>query len=151
MCNMSNEAPNVMVKCDLFWPNLTHKNELAGKYTVDLANLSDAAITALEDMGININNKGDERGSYITCKSNNKYRAFNTDGTELLIKGRTPRDDMDDTETGVVVGNGSTAKCLIGYYDWEYLKKKGRSATLKRLVIDEVVEYAPEVEEMEAL
>ncbi len=29
---MSNEAPNVMVKCDLFWPNLTHKNELAGKY-----------------------------------------------------------------------------------------------------------------------
>ena len=148
---MSDQAPNVMVNCDLYWPNLTHKNELAGKYTVDLANLSDAAITALEDMGININNKGDERGSYITCKSNNKYRAFNTDGTELLIKGRTPRDEMDDTETGAVVGNGSTAKCLIGYYDWEYLKKKGRSATLKRLVIDNVVEYAPEVEEMEAL
>jgi hypothetical protein len=76
---MSNEAPNVMVNCELFWPNLTHKNELAGKYTVDLANLSDAAVVALEDMGININNKGDERGSYITCKSNNKYRAFRTD------------------------------------------------------------------------
>ena len=60
---MSDQAPNVMVNCDLYWPNLTHKNELAGKYTVDLANLSDAAITALEDMGININNKGDECGS----------------------------------------------------------------------------------------
>jgi hypothetical protein len=58
---------------------------------------------------------------------------------------------MDDTESGVVVGNGSKAKCLIGYYDWEYLKKKGRSATLKRLVISDVVQYEPETEEMEAL
>ena len=148
---MSDQAPNVMVNCDLFWPNLTHKNELAGKYTVDLANLSDAAVTALEDLGLNIHNKGDERGQYITCKSKNKYRAFNPDGTELLIKGRTPRDDEDDPESGVVVGNGSKARCLIGYYDWEYLKKKGRSATLKRLVISDVVQYEPEVEEMEAL
>jgi hypothetical protein len=148
---MSNESPNVMVNCTLFWPNLTHKNELAGKYTVDIGNLSDAAVTALEDMGITINNKGDERGQYITCKSKNKYRAFKPDGSELLIKGRTPRDETDDPESGVVVGNGSTARCLIGYYDWEYLKKKGRSATLKRLIIEDIVEYAPEVAEMEAL
>lgn len=148
---MSNEAPNVMVNCSLFWPNLTHKNELAGKYTVDVGNLSDAAITALEDMGLNIHNKGDERGNYITCKSKNKYRAFKPDGSELLIKGRTPRDESDDPESGVVVGNGSTARCLIGYYDWEYLKKKGRSPSLKRLVVENVVEYAPEAEEMEAL
>jgi len=150
---MSNEAPNVMVKCDLFWPNLTHPNKLdsRGRYSVDLANLSDAAVTAMEDMGIPVHNKGDERGSYVTCKSTNKYRAYKSDGSEWLIKGRTPRDEEDDPESGVIVGNGSKAKCLIGYYDWEYLKKKGRSATLKRLVIDEVVEYSPEVEEMEAL
>jgi hypothetical protein len=150
---MSNEAPNVMVKCDLFWPNLTHPNKLdsRGRYTVDLANLSDAAVTAMEDMGIPVNNKGDERGSYVTCKSINKYRAYRSDGSEWLIKGRTPRDEEDDPESGVIVGNGSKAKCLVGYYDWEYLKKKGRSATLKRLVIDEVVEYQAEVEEMDAL
>ena len=148
---MSDQAPNVMVNCDLFWPNLTHKNELAGKYTVDLSNLSDAAVTALEDMGITINNKGDERGHFITCKSNNKYRAFRPDGTELLLKGRTPRSDEDDVQSGSIVANGTEARCLIGYYDWEYLKKKGRSATLKRLEITNLIEYAPEVEEMEAL
>jgi len=142
-----------MVKCDLFWPNLTHRNKLdsRGRYTVDLANLSDAAVTAMEDMGIPVYNKGDERGSYVTCKSINKYRAYKSDGSELLIKGRTPRDDTDDPESGVVVGNGSKSKCLVGYYDWEHLKTKGRSASLKRLVIDEVVEYQAEVEEMEAL
>ena len=142
---------NVNLKCQLFWPNLTMKNQLANKYTVDLALLSDEAVTALEDMGLKVNNKGDERGYYITCKSNNKYRAFKTDGEELLIKGRTPLDDEDDPDMGVVVANGSEAKCLVGYYDWEYMKKKGRSPTLRRMVISNVVEYEPEMNLEEAV
>ena len=112
---MSNEAPNVMVKCDLFWPNLTHPNKLdsRGRYTVDLANLSDAAVTAMEDMGIPVNNKGDERGSYVTCKSINKYRAYRSDGSEWLIKGRTPRDEEDDPECLIeVTVCGSRSSCM---------------------------------------
>ena len=147
---MSNEA-NVMVGCELYYPFLTHQNKMAEKYTVDLACLSDAAVTALEDMGLTVHNKGDERGYYITCKSNNKYRAFKTDGEELLIKGRTPLDDEDDPDMGVVVANGSEAKCLVGFYDWEYMKKKGRSPTLRRMVISNVVEYEPEMNLEEAV
>lgn len=148
---MSNEAPNIMINCELFWPNLTHKNELADKYTVDLGKLSENAVRALEDMGLNVANKGDDREFYITCKSNNKYRAFKPDGSELLIKGRTPISDTDDVNAGVVVGNGTKSKCLVGYYDWKYMKKEGRSATLKRIEIQDLVEYAPETEAMEAL
>ena len=142
---------NINLKCQLYWPSLTSKNQLADKYTVDLALLSDEAVTALEDMGLKVNNKGDERGYYITCKSNNKYRAFKTDGEELLIKGRTPLDDEDDPDMGVVVANGSEAKCLVGFYDWEYMKKKGRSPTLRRMVISNVVEYEPEMNLEEAV
>ena len=142
---------NVNLKCQLYWPNLTMKNQLANKYTVDLALLSDEAVTALEDMGLKVNNKGDERGYYITCKSNNKYRAFKLDGEELLIKGRTPLDDEDDPDMGVIVANGSEAKCLVGFYDWEYMKKKGRSPTLRRMVISNVVEYEPEMNLEEAV
>jgi hypothetical protein len=142
---------NINLKCQLYWPNLTMKNQLANKYTVDLALLSDEAVTALEDMGLKVNNKGDERGYYITCKSNNKYRAFQTDGEEILIKGRTPLDDEDDPDMGVVVANGSEAKCLVGFYDWEYMKKKGRSPTLRRMVISNVVEYLPEMNLEEAV
>lgn len=148
---MSNEAPNIMINCELFWPNLTHKNELADKYTVDLGKLSENAVRALEDMGLTVANKGDDREFYITCKSNNKYRAFNPDGSELLIKGRTPISETDDVNSGVVVGNGTKSKCLVGYYDWKYMKKEGRSATLKRIEIQDLVEYAPEIEAMEAL
>jgi hypothetical protein len=106
--------------------------------------LSDEAVTALEDMGLKVNNKGDDRGYYITCKSNNKYRAFHPDGEEVLIKGRTPLSEDDDPDMGVIVANGSEAKCLVGFYDWEYMKKKGRSPTLRRMVISNVVEYTPD-------
>jgi len=135
---------NINLKCQLYWPSLTSKNQLADKYTVDLALLSDEAVTVLEDMGLKVNNKGDDRGYYITCKSNNKYRAFHPDGEEILIKGRTPLSEDDNPDMGVVVANGSEAKCLVGFYDWEYMKKKGRSPTLRRMVISNVVEYTPD-------
>jgi hypothetical protein len=135
---------NINLKCQLYWPSLTSKNQLADKYTVDLALLSDEAVTALEDMGLKVNNKGDDRGYYITCKSNNKYRAFHPDGEEVLIKGRTPLSEDDNPDMGVIVANGSEAKCLVGFYDWEYMKKKGRSPTLRRMVISNVVEYTPD-------
>jgi len=142
---------NINLKCQLFWPSLTHKNELADKYTVDLAQLSETAIAGLEDMGLNVNNKGDDRGYYITCKSNNKYRAFKPDGSELLIKGRTPTSEDDDPEMGVVVANGSEATCLVTFYEWEYMKKKGRSPSLRRMVISNVVEYIPDFDLEEAV
>lgn len=137
---------NINIKCELYWPNLTRKNQLADKYTVDLALLSDEAVTALEDMGLKVNNKGDERGYYITCKSNNKYRAFHPDGKEVLIADRTPLDEEDDPQMGVTVANGSKAKCLVSFYDWEYMKKKGRSPTLRRMIISDLVEYQPEMD-----
>jgi hypothetical protein len=137
---------NINIKCELYWPNLTRKNQLANKYTVDLALLSDEAVTALEDMGLKVNNKGDERGHYITCKSNNKYRAFRPDGNEILIADRTPLDEEDDPQMGVTVANGSKAKCLVSFYDWEYMKKKGRSPTLRRMIISDLVEYVPEMD-----
>ena len=47
---------------------------------------------------------------------------------------------------GVTVANGSKAKCLVSFYDWEYMKKKGRSPTLRRMIISDLVEYQPEVD-----
>ena len=135
----------------LYWANLRQRNDMSGKYQVDLCNLNEKQKEALEDAGISVRNKGDDRGYYITCKSKNKYKAFEIDGREIGLKGRTATSDTDDTESGVVVGNGSKAKCLVSYYDWEYNKKKGRSATLRRIVIEDLVEYSPSYEVENAL
>ena len=120
-----NEKTPIVVNADLFWANLAQVNEMSGKYQVDLSNLSDGAVEALEARGITVSNKQDERGNFVTAKSKNPIRAYNTAGDEL----------------SVMVGNGSKAKVGVSYYDWDFKGKKGRSVSIVKLVITDLEEY----------
>jgi hypothetical protein len=124
------EQKRVKIKCDVYWAQLNKKNEMADAYQVSLCNLSDAAVKALEDMGISVHEKekSPEMGKYITCKSQKPIKAFDTDGDEI------------DADT--LIGNGSKAKAMIGAYEWSYKNKKGISPTLAKLVVTDLVEYA---------
>lgn len=117
----------IAVAADIYWACLEHTNEMSGKYQVDLCNLSDKAVEALEDLGIRVANKGDDRGNYITVKSSNPIRAqFSA--------------DVGDANAAMV-GNGSKAKAAIGFYDWKFRGKEGRSPSLKKLVVTDLQVY----------
>lgn len=116
----------ITVNCELYWGFFDRKNDMSGKYQVDLTSLSDKAVSALEDLGVKVNNKGDERGNYITVKSSNPIK--------VLF-------DTKDEPSVSSIGNGSTAKASVGYYDWDFRGKKGRSPSLKKLVVTDVVVY----------
>ena len=116
----------VAIHTTLYWASLNTKNDLSGKYQVDLGNLSDAAVMALEGIGIDIKNKP-ELGNYISCKSTTPIKAVDEQGIPL------------DPE--VLVGNGSKAKAAISFYDWKYLNKSGRSPSLMKLMITDLVVY----------
>ncbi|MEK9695778.1 MAG: hypothetical protein VW270_08430 [Candidatus Poseidoniales archaeon] len=115
----------VKIKADVMWAYLDRQNEMSGKYQVDLCNLSDAAVQALEDMGLTVRQKED-KGYFITCKSNNPIK---------------PLDNKGDTIEGVSVGNGSKAVALVGFYEWTWKNKQGVSPSLKKLVIDKLETY----------
>lgn len=119
------EMQSVKLKADVMWAQLDKVNDMSGKFQVDLTNLSEAAVVALEEMGITVPEK-EGRGKYITCKSSIPIKAFDNDGVEL---------------TGVKIGNGSKAKAIITAYEWKYKNKKGVSPSLKKLVITDLVEY----------
>lgn len=119
------QSQRVKIKADVMWAYLDKQNDMSGKYQVDLANLSDAAVNALEDMGLKVNQR-EGKGFFITCKSTQPIKAFDKSG---------------DTIEGVSIGNGSKAIALVSYYDWSYGAKKGKSPSLKKLVIDELVTY----------
>ena len=122
-------SDKLKLKATISWAFLNRKNEMADAYTVDLCNLSDKAVAALEDMGISVQEnleKKPEQGKYITCKSQKPIKAFDTDGIEIV----------ED------VGNGSEAICMVGAYDWTYKNKKGRSPSLAKLVITDLVVFA---------
>lgn len=115
----------VKIKASVYWAFLDKVNDLSGQYQVDLCQLSDAAAKSLDDLGIEVKNKGDDRGNFITCKS--KYEIYAYDSDKDRIKEK--------------VGNGSRCIALIGAYAWKFKNKKGVSPSLKSLVITELVEY----------
>lgn len=115
----------VKLKAEVMWARLNKINDLSGKYEVNLCKLSDAAVEALKEMGIDVKEK-EGMGKYILCKSAKPMKAF----------------DVDNDEITEDIGNGSKAKAIITTYEWKYKNKKGVSPSLKKLVITDLVEYA---------
>ena len=121
---MTEEIKPVKIKGTVFWACLKKVNQMSGTYQVDIGELSEAAVKALEAMGITALHK-DTQGFYITCKSRYEIFAVDEDGDRI-------------TED---IGNGSKAVCLISPYEWKFKNKKGVSPSLKKLVITELVKY----------
>lgn len=110
----------------LFWAFLDTPSEMSGAYQVDLAGLSPKQVDALEDMGIKVNNKDDDRGFYVTAKSK-KYpiKAYDIDGDEIHDK----------------VANGSMADVVIAPYAWEFKGKKGVGVGVSALSVTDLKIY----------
>jgi hypothetical protein len=117
----------IAVNCELYWGFFDRTNEMSGKYQVDICNLSDKAVEALEELGLQVRNKGDEKGNFITVKSSNPIKVFFDR-------------DIDEASPDMV-GNGSKAKAAISFYDWSFRGKKGRSPSLKKLVVTDLQVY----------
>jgi hypothetical protein len=120
---MNTEA--VKVKAEVMWAFLNKPNEMSGKFQVDLCKLSDKAVGALEEMGIEVKTK-EGKGAYVTCKSTRPIAAYD-DGGSLL--------------EGDILGNGSKAAAIITPYEWSFKGKKGVSPSLRKMVITELVPY----------
>ena len=123
---------SIAIQADIYWactqtPNPTSEKE---QYTVNLSNLSDKAVKALEELGITVRSNAEKReaeGNYITCKSNYKIDAFDDKG-ELI-----PADKK--------IANGSKATAIVSSYEWNYRGKKGVSPSIRKLTITDLIEY----------
>ena len=100
-----------------------------GKYKVTLTNLNEAAVAAINSLGLKNppQFKNDEVGTVLTPKSNLPIEAVDAEGNVI---------------PGGQVGWGSKASILLGSYDCKY----GRFATIKKIVVTELVS-PPSVEE----
>ena len=115
----------IVVATTYYWAQTNTVNDLSQKYQVNIGQLSEKAVEALTSNGIDVKNKGDEQGYFITVKSANPIKVHDADG--LPVVGN--------------VGNGSTGRAAINFYDWTYQKKSGRSPSLVKMIVDQLVEY----------
>jgi hypothetical protein len=122
--------PNIVVNGDIYWAFLNNKN-MNDKFSVDLCNLSKAAVEKLQSMGLNANSnaKQPEKGQFVTCKSGYPIKAYNSAGdliTEIY-------------EDGLKVANESKARAVLTAYDWN--NGNGRSPRLIKLFITDLIPY----------
>jgi hypothetical protein len=132
---MTNKPQPLTLKGTLYWVERNKINKFSNKYQIVLGNLSDKAVEALDAMGIAAANKGDEKEYFITMKSNNPMKVTDAEGTEYP-------DDL-------LIANGSKAVCVVGYYDWSV--GSGRSPSMIKCKVTDLVEYTEELDEADAL
>lgn len=101
--------------------------EASQKYVAQIGKLSDAAVKALTDMGIHVG-ENELKGKNISCKSNYKHTVVDENGNEI------------DPKT---IGNGSKCVALVGTYQWKFGKKSGLAASLKKLIVTDLIKYTP--------
>lgn len=123
------EKPILKLSGTIYWAFLDRTNDLSGKYMFDLGNLSDAAVKALEDAGVDVKHK-DTQGYYIVYKSKYPIEIYDKNGTELDNSG---------------VGNGSKAIVVTSFYETQFKKKSWVQPSPKKVVITEMVRYFPGV------
>lgn len=97
------------------------------KYVVQIGKLSEAAVSALEKQEIHVG-KHEDKGRFITCKSNYPIKPVGEDGIEI-----DPR----------TIGNGSKAVLLLVPYEWKFGKKTGIAGSPKMVIVTELLTYVP--------
>ena len=127
------DREQVNIRATVMWAQLNRENDMSGKFQVDLTQLSDGAVEALEGLGIEVG-FNEEKQHFITCKSTRPIRARDADGAVM------------DAETKI--GNGSQAVARVSGYEWKFKGKKGTSPSLDRFIITDLVEFEDAVEDM---
>jgi hypothetical protein len=104
---------------------------MSGKYSVQLANLSSAAVDKLESLGMNVKFKEDDygRGQFITCTS--KFPIDNS-------KFPTVVDDQGLALDPDLVTQGSKVEAVLKTFDWEFKGKRGTSAFVQKMLVTEL-------------
>jgi hypothetical protein len=125
---MSEPQKPVKFRAEIMWSCHNKVNEMSGKYQMELTNLSQNAVDAIKSLGLEVRKRDDkpEKGFFITAKSNNPIKVFDAKGEDL---------------SNVAIGNGSKAVVVLSSYDWSWKNKKGRSASLKKVVVEELQSY----------
>ena len=110
------------------------------RWSIDVQLVDPDSVKMIEEMGVPIKNKDDERGDFVTLQKDQ----FLTNGQELP----KPRviDSKKNDISGTLIGNGSMVKVSFYPKEWKYANRAGVRAVLKDVQVLELVEYIPKDE-----
>ena len=118
-----------------YWASVTAPNTTYEPvWCVDVC-LDDDSKSLMDSLGLNVQNKGDDRGDFIKIKR----KVYKRDGTQR--NAPVIKDSQNNSWDGSLIGNGSQVNAKFATYEWEYNKKKGIATDLIALQVVDLVEY----------
>lgn len=145
-----------VIKGTFYWPCLGKKNQMKGKYTLDVGQLSDKVLATLKRMGVGNHIKVDEPREGYTSKGD-KFVSDDPEQKDRPNRGRyivlksnyIPKveDRSHDTIDPSAVGEGSKGQVRVQAYDWTFLDKESDAkkgtlgAGFNKVVVSELVTF----------
>jgi len=106
-------------------------------WSIDVT-LDDANKAIVENHGLTVKNKDDDRGNFVTIKR----KVMKKDGSKRPAP--SVLDSQNNSWDGKLVGNGSKVNVKFLPYEWQYAGKAGTSADLLAVQVTDLVEYNKE-------
>ena len=149
LINNNNERKIHMsvIKGNAYWasivsPNTTFNSD--GVWSVDVANLDEKNINIAKEDGLDVKNKGDDRGSFVTVKRKVRRKDGNMNKQPEVV------DASKRNIASTLIGNGSEVNVLYSTYEWEFKGRSGVSADLHAMQVTNLIPYNINVDADEA-
>jgi hypothetical protein len=136
--NKERITPMSVIKGSAYWAHVISPNtkfDSDGVWSIDVGNLDKKNIEIAKNDGLEIKNKGDDRGDFITAK----HQVRRKDGS--MNKAPEIKDAQKRTMIGTLIGNGSEVNVLYGTYEWDFNGRSGTSADLRAVQVINLVPY----------
>lgn len=128
-----------------YWASVANPNTtFEPVWSVDLS-IEGGELEKARKMNLNIKNKSDERGDFVTIKRKVNRKDGSQNKRPDLVDSN--KNDMGNT----LVGNGSDVNVLFKTYEWEYAGKMGIGAELQKLQVTNLVTYTDNSEDLDVV
>ena len=136
-----------VIKGSAYWASIVSPNttfDSDGVWSIDVGNLDKKNIEVAKNDGLEIKNKGDDRGDFVTVKRKVRRK----DGG--MNKAPEVKDAQKRTMINTLIGNGSEVNVLYSTYEWEFKGRSGVSADLRAIQVTNLVPYNTDADADEA-
>ena len=128
-----------------YWASIANPNTtFEPVWSIDLA-VEGGELDKARQMNLNIKNKSDERGDFVTIKRKVNRKDGSQNQRPSLVDSN--KNDMGNT----LVGNGSDVNVLFKTYEWEYAGKMGIGTELEKVQVTKLIEYNDNSEDFDVV
>ena len=134
---MADQIKNRIISGTAYWAAVVSPNTTFDPHCweINVCNLSDETRAMVEEDGLDIKNKGDERGDFVTVKRKLLRKDGGTNDAPKVV-------DADNSPMhNTLIGNGSLVNVKYRPYAWSYSNRNGVSADLMAVQVVDLVEY----------